>query len=103
MPNPLTWKERIALWLAEREFKKQAVRFLEKTLGRPLTRREKSEMKNWKTTLIGIVAGLVGVSASTFMSPDGKVNIWGVVQAILLAAIGYYAKDKDVTGGTIQQ
>ena len=96
-------KKKIAFWLAEREFKKQAVRFLERTLGRPLTRKEKSVMTNWKTTLLGIVAGLVGVSASTFMAPDGKINVWGVVQGIVLALIGYFAKDRDVTGGTIQQ
>lgn len=99
----MTWKERIALWFAEREFKKQAVRFLEKTLGRPLTKKEKSAMKNWKTTLLGFIAGITGGTATGWTKPDGSINFFAVAAAVVTALFGYFAKDHDVTGGKVQQ
>lgn len=91
-------KHRIALWFAERELKKQAVRFLEKTLGRPLTRREKSDMKNWKTTCLGILAGLTGGTVAGWTGPDGGIHWAAVALAVINALFGYFAKDHDVTG-----
>jgi hypothetical protein len=93
-------KERIALWFAEREFRKQAVRFLEKTLGRPLTRKEKSAMKNWKTTCLGILAGLTGGTVTGWMTPEGKIHWGAVALAVITSLFGYFAKDHD-DGGVI--
>ena len=91
-------KKRIALWIAEREFKKLAVRFLERTLGRPLTRKEKSAMKNWKTTVLGVLAGLTGGSAVGWTDPAGGINIWAVALSVITSLFGYFAKDHDQAG-----
>ena len=94
----MTLKQRIAFWFAERAFKKQAVRFLERTLGRPLTRKEKSAMKNWKTTCLGILAGLTGASVVGWTTPEGGIHWGAVILAVVNALLGYFAKDHDVTG-----
>ena len=56
-------------------------------------------MKNWKTTLMGIVlASMLAVQPLA----DGDVNLkkdWHrFVLAISIAVFGYFAKDHDVTG-----
>jgi hypothetical protein len=59
--------------------------------------------KNWKTTLAGVVPGLMvflydfvkGLQAGQEF--DAKTMILG----LSLAVLGYYAKSKDVTGGTV--
>ena len=59
--------------------------------------------KNWKTTLAGAVPGILvflydfikGLQAGQEF--DAKTMIIG----LSLALLGYYAKSKDVTGGTV--
>lgn len=60
---------------------------------------------NWKTTLIGTIAGIVGavVGAVVPLLQGGVVDWKMVGGAALIAALGYFAKDKNVTGGTITQ
>jgi len=55
-------------------------------------------MKNWKTSLLGSLAGLPMIIEGAISKDWGKV-ITGVA-AILL---GLFAKDANVTGGTVQQ
>jgi hypothetical protein len=57
-------------------------------------------MKNWKTTVSGIIAAVV-LAIHEFNEPNPSVE--KLVGAGLIAALGYYAKDHDVTGGTIKQ
>ena len=94
----MTLRERIALWFATRAIFKQAVRWMESQLGRSLTRKEKSMFRNWKTTLLGWLAGLTGGTAAGWMTPDGKVHWAAVVLAVVMGALGHMAKDHDVTG-----
>ena len=93
----MTLKEKIALWFAEREFKKQAVRFLGKTLGRPLTKKEKAMLGtfliSWKTSLIGVVMAALQLH-------QGGMGWKSAIMAALMAALGLAAKDSNVTGGT---
>lgn len=57
-------------------------------------------MKNWKTTLFGILAAC---SSGAAMYPDPIVQkIAGVLTAIFTGLLGLSAKDHDVTGGTKQ-
>lgn len=56
-------------------------------------------MKNWKTTIIGIVlASMIAIQPLA----DGNVNLkkdWHrFTLAIGIAVFGYFAKDKNVTG-----
>lgn len=58
-------------------------------------------MKNWKTTL----AGMVG-AATTVLLPlvaGGTVGSKELVSAAVLAALGWFAKDSNVTGGSVKQ
>lgn len=55
-------------------------------------------MKNWKTTLVGILLG-GGVSIDALIQ-QGLTDGWH--QALIgfaIAILGYFAKDHDVTGG----
>lgn len=55
-------------------------------------------MKNWKTTLVGVLLAVV-VAIQPIVS-TGKVD-WGqLVIAALIAALGVLAKDFNVTGTT---
>lgn len=54
---------------------------------------------NWKTTFLGI-AGVVSVVAKWVKS--GSID-WNDMPAIMTAAGLIYAKDSNVTGGTVQQ
>ena len=56
-------------------------------------------MKNWKTTLSGILAG-GGQILSFFGIPEPVGNAISVIGLFL---IGHFAKDKNVTGGTVIQ
>ena len=58
-------------------------------------------MKNWKTTLFGLITALgVGCIQSTDPTVQVIGKILAVVGPILL---GLFAKDSNVTGGTTQQ
>ena len=58
-------------------------------------------MKNWKTTLCGVVAGMptiLGVLGIAIPEPISKLIL------AVGAVIGFYfAKDNNVTGGTVRQ
>lgn len=56
-------------------------------------------MKNWKTTLLGVLtAAAAGVAGSNIDPTITKVAT--VLTGILSGMIGFFAKDHDVTGGT---
>jgi hypothetical protein len=60
-------------------------------------------MKNWKTTLFGILAALpallhsVGVAGFGHL---GSVSIDTAISSVGVLLLGWFAKDKNVTGGT---
>jgi hypothetical protein len=57
-------------------------------------------MKNWKTTLCGVIAAAAQGVAVKF--PEYAV-IAEIVSAAAIGALGFCAKDKNVTGGTVPQ
>lgn len=65
--------------------------------------------KNWKTTLTGIIGGLLlalGPMLGGRLSGDRNqppITIGNVLTGIAVAAMGINSKDRDVTGGTRQQ
>jgi hypothetical protein len=64
-------------------------------------------MKNWRTTLFGIVTA-VGLGLANAQQVGVKLPDWastiGVIAAVAGAAgTGAQAKDKNVTGGTVRQ
>lgn len=56
-------------------------------------------MKNWKTTLSGILAS-AGMLASLFGVPDEVGSSIGTIGIFLM---GIFSKDANVTGGTVKQ
>lgn len=64
-------------------------------------------MKNWKTTLAGLLAG-VPIAAQAVLEAynagalTGKTGLQ-LILSIGLILLGAYSKDKNVTGGNIQQ
>ena len=55
-------------------------------------------MKNWKTTVMGSVAGLPQIITG-IISKD-----WGsVITGVATILMGIFAKDSNVTGGMVQQ
>lgn len=65
-------------------------------------------MKNWKTTLAGIIGGLIialGPSVGARLQGDTAappITASNYLPGIGLAVIGALSKDHDVTGGTRQ-
>ena len=58
-------------------------------------------MKNWKTTLFGCLAAVV--LAIQPILATGHIDWTKLILAVLLAAFSFFAKDANVTGGTVQQ
>ncbi len=62
-------------------------------------------MKNWKTTLFGVLAGLpmllggIGVHFGHL----GVVSVDQAIGGVGALLLGFFAKDHNVTGGTVQQ
>lgn len=58
-------------------------------------------MKNWRTTLVGLLMAILNSAAPLLSgtSPDWKT----LGMSAGMAALGYLAKDSNVTGGTVQQ
>jgi len=55
---------------------------------------------SWKTMLFGILAAAAGGVAASF--PDGAVHTYaGYAAALFTALLGVFAKDHNVTGGSI--
>ena len=57
-------------------------------------------MKNWKTTLIGL---LTGAGYLLLQSLSGGMKVRDAVLATGIAVLGAVAKDHNVTGGTTPQ
>ncbi len=53
-------------------------------------------MKNWMTTILGLIAAVAIVLEPLFKT--GTVTVTQVVQAAALAGLGYLAKQFNVTG-----
>jgi hypothetical protein len=64
-------------------------------------------MKNWKTTVTGALAIVVLLSNAAILLLDGNpltTPDYGILLPGLLAGLtGLFAKDSNVTGGTVQQ
>lgn len=63
-------------------------------------------MKNWKTSLLGVLASLPSLVHAFGFSGFGHFGSVSVDQAIAgvgLLGLGFLSKDKDVTGGTRPQ
>jgi hypothetical protein len=58
-------------------------------------------MKNWKTTLCGIISA--APQAAKLFWPDIPTPIFDVISTVAIAVAFYFAKDKNTTGGTVQQ
>ena len=53
---------------------------------------------NWKTTIPGVIAGLAQIAKAFGFVVDPA--ILDGISAIAIIVLAYFAKDKDVTGGT---
>lgn len=62
-------------------------------------------MKNWKTTVSGVLTILGGIAAGGKLIVAGQMTEGiGVIITAVTAGIGLlHAKDNNVTGGTVQQ
>lgn len=61
-------------------------------------------MKNWKTTLAGSAALLTALGSLLTHAAAGDYSTIGTDGAVILASlIGIFAKDANVTGGTVRQ
>jgi hypothetical protein len=58
-------------------------------------------MKNWKTTLIGF-GGAVAMGGGQLLS-SGSLDWKAYIQMAFMALIGTFAKDLNVSGGSVQQ
>lgn len=59
-------------------------------------------MKNWKTTLGGIIAAIPQF-ALLFGIQGVPPEVWNGISAIGIFVLGLIAKDSNVTGGTVNQ
>lgn len=55
------------------------------------------DTKSWKTSLLGLLAGVTGSSAVGWTKPDGTVNWISVALGLALTILGYLAKDHNVS------
>lgn len=61
-------------------------------------------MKNWKTTIAGLLAAGSTAGFGAYQATMGtKGNGFIIAAAIFQAALGFLAKDSNVTGGSVQQ
>lgn len=63
-------------------------------------------MTNWKTTSAGILAIVGGIVRFYFAAKSGSITEEAVITTVtaILTGVGLiFAKDSNVTGGTIQQ
>lgn len=58
-------------------------------------------MSNWKTTLLGLLTAILNVLLPALSS--GSVEPKDMAVSAGIAALGYFAKDSNVTGGTTIQ
>ena len=92
-------KEKLALWIATREVRKRIERWIEKSIARPLTRRERAMLNsligNWKTSLLGLIMAAVTMH-------QGGMTWHAALMAAAMAALGIAAKDS-TTGSQATQ
>ena len=62
-----------------------------------------SMMKNWQTTILGLLAGVTGTSLNGWTKPDGSINWLSIALGLLISLLGAVAKQHNVTGGTVAQ
>lgn len=55
-------------------------------------------MKNWKTTLLGVLGAAVTAAVGYYQQTGDVVNWQAYVSAAGMAALGYFAKDAGVSG-----
>ncbi len=62
-------------------------------------------MKNWKTSLFGLLGGLAVMFGPRLQGDTGApaITLEHVVQAAAILGIGLSAKDHNVTGGSVKQ
>ena len=53
-------------------------------------------MKNWKTTVVGAIAG--GLTAISPMLEGDDVSLMSILSGFAIAVLGYLSKDFGVTG-----
>lgn len=53
-------------------------------------------MKSWKTTLVGLLAA---VATAGYAALQGGITGEALIMALALAALGFFAKDFNVSGG----
>ena len=58
-------------------------------------------LKNWQTTLAGVLAGLATVETVGWTKPDGTPNWSAIFLGCALAVLGAVSKQHNVTGGTV--
>jgi hypothetical protein len=58
-------------------------------------------MKNWKTTLIGCGGAVIIAVAKVIAT--GNLDADTIIKAAVIALLGLFAKDSNVTGGTVRQ
>lgn len=61
--------------------------------------KEVMKMKNYKTTLIGLIGAIASVLYPLIST--GTVDIETIFRAVVLAALGFFAKDFNITGDKI--
>lgn len=86
-------------WILRKVVKHEVKRLIRKLK----TPQVETMMKNWKTTVLGWLAAIVGVSTVGWFKPDGTPNWMVIVLGLLVGLLGTIAKDHDVTGGTVKQ
>jgi len=60
--------------------------------------------KNWKTTLAGAGFGVLNLFVGGgFTTPEGKINWQSLLLSAGMITMGAFAKDNNVTGGTVAQ
>lgn len=58
-------------------------------------------MKNWKTTLIGLLTAIL--NAVLPIVNNGQIQPRDIAVSAGIAALGYFSKDFNVTGGDVDQ
>lgn len=61
-------------------------------------------MKNWKTSLFGVIGGLATLFGPHLSGQPGPALTTGnIITAVSLILLGLVSKDRNVTGGTVAQ
>lgn len=58
--------------------------------------KEVMKMKNYKTTLVGLVGAIASVAYP--LISKGSVDVGEIIRAVVIAAVAFLAKDFDVSG-----